>query len=60
LGPGMEALWDNLGKPRLDETTIQTLSEQAISSYGNISEKQLEEERDRRQLSVLHALNEKK
>lgn len=60
LGPGMDALWGHLGKPHLDEATIQALSEQAVSCYGSISEKQLEEERDRRQLSVLRALDEEK
>ncbi|WP_179194345.1 3-hydroxyacyl-CoA dehydrogenase NAD-binding domain-containing protein [Bacillus thuringiensis] len=60
LGPGMNALWDHLGKPHLDKDTVHLLSEQAIDSYGTIVKNQLEEERDCRQLSVLRSLNEKK
>ncbi|WP_439876742.1 3-hydroxyacyl-CoA dehydrogenase NAD-binding domain-containing protein (plasmid) [Bacillus mycoides] len=60
LGPGMNDLWDHLGKPHLDKDTVQVLSEQAIASYGTIAKNQLEEERDCRQLSVLRVLNEKK
>ncbi|MGE7877902.1 3-hydroxyacyl-CoA dehydrogenase NAD-binding domain-containing protein [Peribacillus muralis] len=59
LGPGMNVLWEHLGKPHLDEGTIQLLSEQAISFYGAIEQNQLEEKRDSRQLYVLDAFNEK-
>ncbi|SIS04043.1 ketoreductase RED1 [Peribacillus simplex] len=58
LGPGLEAIWGDLGKPHLDEATVQSLSELSISSYGNKSVENLEKERDHRQLSILRTLSE--
>ncbi|MDP4163541.1 MAG: 3-hydroxyacyl-CoA dehydrogenase NAD-binding domain-containing protein [Bacillota bacterium] len=59
LGPVLEGLWDQLGEPRFDDATVQTLSDLSASSYGEIPQMELKENRDSRQLSVLHALKEK-
>ncbi|MES9684599.1 hydroxylacyl-CoA dehydrogenase [Bacillus sp. AFS001701] len=57
LGPGMDSLWDNLGKPHLNEAMAQSLSELSISSFGDTSVDDLEIERDQRQISILRSLN---
>lgn len=57
LGPNLQDGWKNLGKPRLDEITIQTLSKQAMSTYGTVQMEQLEKQRDQMQIAVLNLIN---
>lgn len=57
LGPNLQDGWKNLGKPRLDEITIQTLSKQAMSTYGTVQMEQLENQRDQMQIAVLNLIN---
>ena len=48
----------NLGNPNLDEANVQTLSNHAMNSYGNVPIEQLEKSRDQKQLSVLKMLKD--
>lgn len=57
LGPNLQDGWKNLGKPKLDEITIQTLSKQAMSTYGTVQMEQLENQRDQMQIAVLNLIN---
>jgi ketoreductase RED1 len=56
LGPGMEGMWGILGHPRLDEPTVELLSEEVDRAYGDVPLDELERRRDRMQLAILHAL----
>ncbi|MDH6145053.1 ketoreductase RED1 [Kitasatospora sp. GP30] len=56
LGPGMEMLWQLLGKPSFDEATIATLSAQEREAYGDRTYDQLGAARDRDQLALMAAL----
>jgi ketoreductase RED1 len=58
LGPGMEAGWNRLGTPTLDEETVALLTRQAAESFGARPIADLAAERDRRQTAVLRALTE--
>ncbi|WP_342539505.1 3-hydroxyacyl-CoA dehydrogenase NAD-binding domain-containing protein [Heyndrickxia sp. FSL K6-6286] len=58
LGPNLQNGWKNLGNPNLDEANVQTLSNHAMNSYGNVPIEQLEKSRDQKQLSVLKMLKD--
>lgn len=58
FGRNLEAGWQNLGRPHLDEATVTLLSEQARKQFGARSYEELESERDRGQLAVMKALAE--
>ncbi|MFV0129261.1 3-hydroxyacyl-CoA dehydrogenase NAD-binding domain-containing protein [Streptomyces sp. HMX112] len=58
LGAGLERGWELLGRPPMDEETIQLLIEQAERTYGAKSYEELVRERDTKQTAVLRALAE--
>lgn len=59
LGPGMQGMWGVLGHPRLDEPTVELLITEVQQAYGHVSLADLERRRDRMQVAVLHALNDR-
>lgn len=59
LGPPTEAMWQNLGDPRLDEATVQLLKDEVDRAYGQWSLAELERRRDAMQLALLEALERK-
>ena len=58
LGAGLEKGWELLGRPPMDEATIQSLIEQAESAYGDRAYKDLVRERDVKQTAILRTLAE--
>ncbi len=56
LGAGLQRGWEGLGRPVLDEATIELLLEQADQAFGAISYEQLAARRDALQKAVLAAL----
>ncbi|TDD73466.1 3-hydroxyacyl-CoA dehydrogenase NAD-binding domain-containing protein [Actinomadura rubrisoli] len=56
LGVGLEAGWEQLGRPAMDEETVRLLVEQADTAYGGRTFEELTVERDIRQNAVLEAL----
>lgn len=55
LGPDLEAIWNVLGSPHLDDRTVGLLTKQADERYGARAEEELESERDHRQLAIHRA-----
>ena len=55
LGPGMARRWKIVEQPELDETTVELISSQVESRFGNRGYEQLTEARDRAQLAVIEA-----
>ncbi|MCD0452126.1 3-hydroxyacyl-CoA dehydrogenase NAD-binding domain-containing protein [Actinocorallia sp. API 0066] len=58
LGANLEAGWRGLGRPPMDEETLELLLEQADKAFGGSSYEELVRARDRRQTAVLGALAE--
>ncbi|MFE0178673.1 3-hydroxyacyl-CoA dehydrogenase NAD-binding domain-containing protein [Streptomyces sp. NPDC059002] len=58
LGAGLEQGWELLGRPPMDDATIQSLIEQAEAAYGGASYEELVRTRDTKQTAVLKALAE--
>jgi ketoreductase RED1 len=56
LGPGLEARWKSLGHPRLDEATVELLTDHVRRAYGAMPHDALERRRDRMQLAIMRAL----
>lgn len=56
LGVGLEASWAELGRPRMTEETIASLGGEAEALFGAKSYAELAQERDRRHVAVLQAL----
>lgn len=55
LGPGMARRWKVVQQPELDEPTIDLISGQVESRFGDRDYRQLTEARDRAQLAVIEA-----
>jgi ketoreductase RED1 len=55
LGPGMARRWKVVEQPELDEATVELVSNQVESRFGDRSYEQLTEVRDRAQLAVIAA-----
>lgn len=55
LGPGMARRWKVVEQPELDQTTIDLISGQVESRFGDRDYGQLTEARDRAQLAVIEA-----
>ncbi|MFD0206392.1 MULTISPECIES: 3-hydroxyacyl-CoA dehydrogenase NAD-binding domain-containing protein [Saccharothrix] len=56
LGSGLERGWEGLGKPSLDETTLERLLAQAEEAYGGHSYEEYAARRDKLQKAVLEAV----
>ncbi len=56
LGADLEQGWQLLGRPRMDEQTIASLTAQAEQAFGDSSYEELVRARDSRQTAVLRAL----
>ncbi|WP_020666424.1 3-hydroxyacyl-CoA dehydrogenase NAD-binding domain-containing protein [Amycolatopsis nigrescens] len=57
IGKSMHRMWDSLGKPEQGPEQRERLIEAVENAYGAQSYAELTEERDRRQLAVLSALD---
>ncbi|MGW2370362.1 3-hydroxyacyl-CoA dehydrogenase NAD-binding domain-containing protein [Streptomyces sp. NPDC001667] len=55
-GGGLEQSWRELGRPRMDDATIDALSSAAEEDFGSRSYEQLAADRDAKQNAVLSAL----
>jgi ketoreductase RED1 len=55
LGPGMARRWKVVEQPELDQPTVELISGQVESRFGDRSYEQLTEDRDRAQLAVIEA-----
>ncbi|UUU30207.1 3-hydroxyacyl-CoA dehydrogenase NAD-binding domain-containing protein [Streptomyces sp. CA-210063] len=58
LGAGLERGWELLGRPPMDDETIQSLIAQAERAYGDKSYEELVRERDAKQTAILRTLAE--
>ncbi|MEU0382529.1 MULTISPECIES: 3-hydroxyacyl-CoA dehydrogenase NAD-binding domain-containing protein [Streptomyces] len=58
LGANLERGWEELGRPPMDEETINSLIEQAEAAYGDRSYEELVRERDTKQTAILRTLAE--
>ncbi|MEV4339849.1 3-hydroxyacyl-CoA dehydrogenase NAD-binding domain-containing protein [Streptomyces sp. NPDC049590] len=58
LGSGLERGWEALGRPPMDEPTVNTLIEQAERAYGSRSYEEWVRERDAKQTAILRTLAE--
>ncbi|KFG71593.1 3-hydroxyacyl-CoA dehydrogenase NAD-binding domain-containing protein [Streptomyces mutabilis] len=58
LGAGLEQGWELLGRPPMDDETIQLLIGQAEQAYGARSFEELVRERDSKQTAILRTLTE--
>lgn len=58
LGPGMDKRWTDLGEPRLDDATVDQLSNASVEAFGKEPIEQLEQARDKRQLAILNSRKE--
>ncbi len=56
LGAGLERGWEVLGRPSMDETTINSLIEQAEAAYGSRTYEEWVRVRDARQTAILRSL----
>jgi ketoreductase RED1 len=56
VGPGLEALWPQLGDPSLDPQTLDLLTKQAGGFGGTVAE--LAEQRDDAEIRLMRALDE--
>ncbi|MFE6721713.1 3-hydroxyacyl-CoA dehydrogenase NAD-binding domain-containing protein [Streptomyces albidoflavus] len=56
LGAGLEQGWELLGRPPMDDETIQLLIDQADQAYGDRSYEELVRERDTKQTAILRTL----
>ncbi len=56
FGPTMEAAWQHLGKPELNEGTLDLFSSQLARSYGLTSISALAERRDAKEIAVMNGL----
>jgi ketoreductase RED1 len=56
LGPGLEALWPQLGSPSLDPRTVDLLTKRAGDFGGTAAE--LAEQRDDAEIRLMRALDE--
>jgi ketoreductase RED1 len=56
LGSGLQRGWQELGKPVLDEATLELLLDQADHAFGAFSYEQLAARRDELQKAVLTAI----
>lgn len=56
LGSGLERGWEGLGKPSLDDTTLERLLTQAEDAYGAHSYEEYAARRDKLQKAVLEAV----
>jgi ketoreductase RED1 len=55
LGPGMARRWKVVEQPELDQPTVELISGQVESRFGDRNYEQLTEARDRAQLAVIEA-----
>ncbi|WP_121811372.1 3-hydroxyacyl-CoA dehydrogenase NAD-binding domain-containing protein [Mucilaginibacter kameinonensis] len=55
FGPGLEQLWQVLGSPHFDKTTVDKLVEQETRAYGQVLYEDLQKERDNQQLAIMAA-----
>jgi ketoreductase RED1 len=58
LGAGLERGWELLGRPPMDDDTIQSLIGQAEQAYGDKTYEELVRERDAKQVAILRMLSE--
>jgi ketoreductase RED1 len=58
IGRGLEAGWEQLGRPRMDEDTVAALLAQADAAFGQRDYQELTAERDEKQTAILAALHE--
>ncbi|MFH8569244.1 3-hydroxyacyl-CoA dehydrogenase NAD-binding domain-containing protein [Streptomyces sp. NPDC017993] len=57
IGPSMQTMWDSLGRPEQNPEQTERLIRAVEDAYGSRSYRDLSQERDRKQLAVLGALN---
>ncbi|WP_407555156.1 3-hydroxyacyl-CoA dehydrogenase NAD-binding domain-containing protein [Streptomyces sp. Pv4-95] len=57
IGPSMQKMWDSLGRPEQSPDQTERLIRAVEDAYGSRSYRDLSQERDRKQLAVLGALN---
>ncbi|MEU6048575.1 3-hydroxyacyl-CoA dehydrogenase NAD-binding domain-containing protein [Streptomyces griseus] len=58
LGSGLERGWEVLGRPSMDQATIDSLIEQAEAAYGSRSYEEWVQVRDAKQTAILRSLAE--
>ena len=58
LGPALEQTWTTLGTPHLDPPTIDVLTQQARSDFGDAPVSALSAERDHAQVLLMRALRQ--
>ncbi|MFD0449238.1 3-hydroxyacyl-CoA dehydrogenase family protein [Streptomyces indonesiensis] len=56
LGAGIERGWEELGRPSMDEGTVNSLIEQAEAAYGSRTYAEWVRVRDAKQTAILRAL----
>ncbi|MFI2778837.1 3-hydroxyacyl-CoA dehydrogenase NAD-binding domain-containing protein [Streptomyces sp. ALB3] len=56
LGSGLERGWEVLGRPAMDEATVNSLIEQAEAAYGSRTYEEWVRVRDARQTAILRSL----
>lgn len=56
IGPSMQRMWDSLGRPEAGPEQTERLIRAVEDAYGSRSYRDLSQERDRKQLAVLGAL----
>ncbi|MFF3752522.1 3-hydroxyacyl-CoA dehydrogenase NAD-binding domain-containing protein [Streptomyces sp. NPDC002018] len=57
LGAGLERGWEVLGRPSMDEATVNSLIEQAEAAYGSRTYEEWVRVRDARQTAILRSLS---